>query len=138
MNKEIFDLERKISEIVHQDNNRSVHFEYIRSLTNEYGVVTKPSKVNAWTFNNINNESFLLKSEEGNSYSECLFKILNWLENVPKSKDHFTVKWRKMGTEGLNVSYFYCKDVIELVEKFYERKNINEYQIFEIKMNPIS
>lgn len=138
MNRQIFDLERKISETIKQDNNRSVHFEYNKSLVNEHGMILKPFKVSAWTFNNINNESFLLKCEEGESYADCLFKILDWLENVPKSKDYFTVRWKKIGVDGLNVSYFQCKDVIELVEKFYEGKNINEYQIFEIKMNPIS
>jgi hypothetical protein len=138
MNRKIFELESKISEKIKSDNGRTVHFEYIKEQVDRNGILISPCKVSTWTFDSIITESFLLKSMEGEKYEDCLEKILEYVESIPNSKHSYTVTWRKTGLVGLNTSYFYCKDVVEVVEKFFEGKEINEYKIFKIELMPIS
>lgn len=138
MNKRIFKIESQISEAIKSDNGRYVHFEYTKEVTNEFGQITSPCKVSAWTYNDTDGESFLLKSSEGNDYEECLLNIFDWLEKNKKNKDPYTVTWRKIGVTGMNTSYFYCKDIVEVVQKFFHGKEISEYQIFKIELMPLS
>ena len=53
----------------------------------------------------------------------------------------YTVEWCKiqhgrLGTT--NISYFYCKNAKEVVNKFYHGKTEDNYEIYNIKLNPIS
>jgi hypothetical protein len=138
MNKRIFKIEQEITDIVKKDNNRSVHFEYTKEVSTPMGQLITPCKISAWTYNDSDDESFLLKSSEGNDYEECLTNILTWLQTSLKDKDPYTVTWKKIGVDGINKSYFYCNDVVEVVEKFFKGKEISEYQIFKIELMPIS
>lgn len=138
MNKRIFKIEQEIMDIVKKDNNRSVHFEYTKEVTDNTGKIVVPCRVSAWTYNDLNGESFLLKSSEGDEYEDCLSNILIWLQYSLKEKDPYTVTWKKVGVDGMNKSYFYCNDVVEVVEKFFKGKEISEYQIFNIELMPIS
>ena len=53
----------------------------------------------------------------------------------------FTVEWckKEKGTYGeYQKSYFYCENAKEVSDKFYAGKNPSDYEVFLIKLNPIS
>lgn len=128
--EKILELEDKINSIVFKDNGRICHFSYNRE--------GDKFLVSAMTYNSNNRESFLLKKMKGNSYEECLSLILDYIIKSRKTMKSYTVNWFRKGKFENNISYFYCNDIIEVLEKFYEGKDKLLYEILEIKMNPIS
>jgi hypothetical protein len=148
MNAKIIQLEDKISKLIHSDNQRTVHFEYTNQeietpfnvLESSQPVYTKTTKcqVIAHTFNSVNQEAFLLKSEVGESYEECLEKILIYIESTRKVVNSYTVIWSKKGKHERNTSYFFGATLVEIVEKFFTGKDPNQYLVYEVKMNPMS
>jgi hypothetical protein len=124
----IIQLEDEISKLVYSDNGRTVHFEYCGS----------GNQVNAYTYNKTNRETFLLKKAIGSSYQECLEKILIYIKENEKSYDSYTVIWSRKGRNERNMSYFYCTDVIDVINKFFDGKDKKLYIVYEIKMNPKS
>lgn len=126
--KDIIRLEDEISKILSKDE-KTVHFEYIND-----------TEVRSWTYNSKTSEIFLLESVVGEDYVECLTEILNYVKGIElkKSYNSYTVTWERVGRRERNISYFYCTDVIEVIEKFFKNKDKALYQIFDIKMNPIS
>jgi hypothetical protein len=148
MNAKIIELEDKISQIVFSDNKRTVHFEYstqefetpFNALETAQTLYTKSKKfqVIAHTYNSQNKETFLLKTEVGESYEECLQKIFDYIQNRRKIVNSYTVIWCKKKDNIRQTSYFFGSSVIEVVEKFFNGKDPNEYLVYEIKMNPLS
>jgi hypothetical protein len=127
MDNKIIKLEDKIATLILLDNQRSVHFEYENNLM-----------VSAYTYNSTTRETFLLKKEVGLSYIDCLEKILEYVKSSQTSYNSYTVIWNRKGRSERNVSYFSCRDILEVVDKFFEGKDKNLYLVYEIKMNPIS
>jgi hypothetical protein len=148
MNDRIIDLEDKISKIVFVDNKRTVHFEYSQQeFETPFNVLesgqpvytkTKHHQVIAHTYNSGNRETFMLKSEVGSSYEECLEKIHNYILNHRKSVSTYTVVWCKKQNTKQETSYFIGSSVIEVINKFFDGKDPDEYIVYTIKMNPIS
>lgn len=148
MNAKIIQLEDKISKLIFSDNKRTVHFEYTNQeietpfsvLESAQPVYTKSTKyqVIAHTFNSINQETFLLKSEVGESYEECLEKILTYIESTRQIVSSYTVIWSKKRDNVRNTSYFFGSTIVEVIEKFFTGKDPNQYLVYEIKMNPLS
>lgn len=149
MNAKIIDLEDKISKIVFEDNKRTVHFEYSQqefetpynALETDQQLYTKIKRhqVIAHTYNSQNRETFLLKSEIGSTYEECLEKIYNYIVNHRKSVNSYTVVWSKKGNGAhQEVSYFFGTNIVEVVNKFFDGKDVEEYFVYDIKMNPLS
>jgi hypothetical protein len=127
MDNKIIKLEDKIATLILLDNQRSVHFEYENNLM-----------VSAYTYNSTTRETFLLKKEVGLSYIDCLEKILEYVKSSQTSYNSYTVIWNRKGRSERNVSYFSCRDILEVVDKFFEGKDKNLYLVYEIKMNTIS
>ena len=44
----------------------------------------------------------------------------------------------RRGQSTTHKSYFYCKDIYELLDKFFYDKKKENYVIYEIKLNPES
>ncbi len=133
MNNEILALEHKISTKIFTDNGCSTHFKY------------EAGKVSAYTFNPKTNESFLLKSAMGKkSMSDALQEIVDYLE-TQKDSASYTVVWAKKDLSRSDVgggtkqsSYFYCHHVLEAINRFFEGKEVLDYIIYEVKLNPIA
>lgn len=130
MNNKILQLEHDISSFISKDNGATVHFEYSKdSFASE--------TASAYTVNPETKEVFLLKTVRTNSKELALEEILEYVKNQ-KSMNSFTVIWKKIPSEKTETSYFYCHDVTDVIKKFFAKKNLADYIVYEIKLNPIS
>ncbi len=130
MNNKILQLEHDISSFISKDNGATVHFEYSKdSFISE--------TASAYTVNTDTKEVFLLKTVRTNSKELALEEILEYVKNQ-KSMNSFTVVWAKIPVSKMETSYFYCHDVTDVIKKFFAKKNLADYIIYEIKLNPIS
>lgn len=127
MDTKIIELEDQISNLIHKDNGRTVHFEYLDG-----------SMVIAYTYNHQNRETFLLTKQVGFTYVEALERILQYVESNQKTYDSYTVIWTRKGRPERTTSYFYAEDVTDVINKFFEGKDKNLYRVYEIRMNPSS
>lgn len=131
-------LEDEISRMIMSDNGCTAHFDYSDSefkprLLKEG---TK-RKIIVLTYNSIKKETFLFKEVEANNDEEGLKEILNYAKSHKDDYDSFTIVWTKKGVvNSSEKSYFYCKDLLEALEKFYFNKTREDYLIYEAKMNP--
>jgi len=135
----ILRLEHEIVATIGADNGCTVHFEYGQcdSTTpkNPGGLMNVDYVASAITINPITNEPFLLKTEQGDTKEKALKAILEYVKKQ-KGLNSFTVIWMKKGDSKSNTSYFYCHDILDVVEKFFFGKNRIDYVIHEIKLNP--
>ncbi len=130
MEETIISLEHEIAAFIIKDNGATAHFKYEEFKDN--------FKVSAYTVNNSNKEMFLLKSTEAFSCQEALADILTYVKSL-KGMSSFTVKWNKTVSDlPVQTSYFYCHDITDVVNKFFSDKNIVDYVVYEIKLNPLS
>lgn len=128
-------LQHEISEILHQDNGVSCHFDYHVNLLSDYETI----KLNVLTYNKRHNEYMLLHTVKGTSSIDCLTKTVTFLNQ----KDHrstlhsFSVKWQKLGDETKYTSYFMAVDEDEALAKFLHEKDAKEYT-YEVIQNPVA
>lgn len=133
MDNVILKLEHDISTFISSDNKCTVHFEY--SIGKNPDKFLTDHTVSAYTVNPNSAETFLLKSETADTKEHALKKLLDYVK-AQKGLNSFTVRWTKSGEAKPVVSYFYCHDVLDVVEKFFHGKNSVDYIVYEIKLNP--
>lgn len=135
--EKIMDLEAQIRATVQKDNIISVNFQY---GTSKWPVSGNPcSSVAVYTYNSKTKEFFLLMTVSGTNNVSCLEEILAYVTIHKNEMNSYTVLWSRKGENTpINSSYFYCKNVVELTEKFFAGKDPAGYIIYEIKLNPIS
>lgn len=141
MNADRIKLEHEISSFIGTDNGATVHFEY-----DEYdSFKTSTSKewtVSAFTVNPKSGETFLLKECKANDELKALKAILNYVKEQ-KGMSSFTVEWSKVikgntTDHKIHTSYFYCHDALDVMEKFFYNKKIDDYIVWSLKLNPIA
>ncbi len=130
MDNKILQLEHDISSFIKKDNGATVHFEYSRDSF-------ASDTVSAYTINENNKEVFLLKTVRTQSRELALEEILDYVKSQ-KGLSSFTVIWAKAGTSNMETSYFYCHDVTDVIKKFFSKKEVADYVVYEIKLNPIA
>jgi len=147
--KEIMEIEDKISKIIQKDGN-TVHFvkDWVEPYQGKIGNLANiqfeykmRATVSAFTLNSVTKETFLLKEVTGTDHLECFNKILDYVEHTKESMDTYTVHWSKKENGRLgsyNTSYFYCHHILEVMEKFFANKNVKDYVIYDVKLNPLS
>ena len=131
-------LEDEISRMLMADNGCTAHFDY-SDMNFKLKSLSEPAKrkVIVLTYNSIKKETFLFKEVEATTDEEGLKEILKYAKSHKEDYDSFTILWAKRGVANSSEkSYFYCKDLLEAMEKFYFNKNREEYVIYEVKMNP--
>lgn len=133
------ELEAEISATIHKDNNCTVTFDY--SIGE--GITDRASKVSAYTFNPLTEEFFLLYTVFGKDKIRCLESLLVYVQTHTKEMSSYTVSWSRkvLGSVGsmrskVNVSYFYGKNVKDVIDKFFAGKDPDMYYVWEIKLNP--
>jgi hypothetical protein len=141
--KSNFKLEHDIASFIGTDNGCTVHFKYEKDFSKNLGVVTSDNDydqiVSAYTVNPKSGETFLLIKKTAKTQETALKKILEYVKNQ-KGLSSFTVLWAKKGeaSTSMNTSYFYCHDVLDVVEKFFAGKDSVNYVVYEIKLNPVA
>lgn len=143
------ELENQITQLLESDG-KTVSFKYdwvdiptknIGQLSNIRNQEFQKAEVAAFTKNKTTGETFLLKSTIGDTHTECLQKILDFLNKANQTMSVFTVHWAKKENGQLgpyNTSYFTCHDIVEVVNKFFAGKSVKDYVIYDIKLNPIA
>jgi len=147
--KQIMEIEDKIAKIIQKEGN-TVHFvkDWVEPYQGRIGELSNiqfeykmRAKVSAFTLNSVTKETFLLKEVTGETHLECFNKILDYVEHTKESMNSFTVHWSKKenGTLGsYNTSYFYCHHILEVMDKFFANKDVKDYVIYDVKLNPLS
>lgn len=150
----IMELEAQIQQTIKQDNGAVVHFEF----STISGKINKGSgfkddevtMVQAFTYNANSEEFFLLYSAIAEDKVKALEMILNYCRTHKKDMKSYTVRWMrkrivgKVGDElpasafDMQVSFFYCENPQDVLDKFYAGKDENHYEIYELKLNPMS
>jgi len=126
------DLEAQISNEIRKDNGSTVTFNY------SYTPFKTITSVKVFTVNRITNEFFLLHSATAETQQLALEAILTYVKTHKNDMNSYTVRWSRK-TDGVSYSsYFWSKDVIELIGKFFDGKDPYLYTITEIKLNPIA
>lgn len=140
MDSDILKLEHEISTVIQKDNGSSVHFKYDVSVPHKGTDPEEEYTVRAYTVNNKTKEPFLLKIGRGKTKEDALQTILSYVLKAKQDFGSFTIIWnKKNGRESIkNTSYFYCQNILEALEKFFDDKSTDDYIIYEVKANPIS
>ena len=90
------------------------------------------------TINPRHEQSFLFHSVKGLDKIEALQKLLAYVLTNRNKENSYTVQWMEMGTDELHTSYFQAKNMYDALDKFYYERDVNQYKIFSINLNPIS
>lgn len=124
-------LKHEILNIVKSDNGCYVSFDY----KSDDGKQT----VRAFTVNpNRGNIPFLLKEATADTQEEALKQILDYLKRK-SDMSSFTITWNEANSSTpIKKSYFYCHDALEAIQKFFVDKNVVDFIIYEVRLNPIA
>lgn len=90
------------------------------------------------TINPKHEQSFLFHSLTGVDKIDALKKMLEYIEKNYAEESSMTIQWIKIGENILHTSYFRAKNMYEALDKFYYEREINQYKIFSISLNPVS
>lgn len=125
---ETLKLEYTISQIIYKDNGCYTHFEL------------SDSKLNIVTYNPNHHTYFLLTSVPmETTYYQTLKNACEFIEKSTKRTDYnsYTVQW-KNDKEDIKTSFFWAKDIQEVLDKVHYKKDKNRLTIYSIKVNPSS
>jgi hypothetical protein len=90
------------------------------------------------TINPKHEQSFLFHSTTGTDKTDALRKMIEYIQNHYHHENSMTIQWMKIGENKLHTSYFRAKNMYEALDKFYYERDINQYKIFSISLNPVS
>ena len=83
-------------------------------------------------------QAFLYHSVEATDRIDALEQMHDYVSRMHQQKRSFTVQWAHKGEDELQTSYFRARDMKEVLEKFSHGKDLGNYTIFAITMNPIA
>jgi hypothetical protein len=129
-------LEDEISRAIMAENGCTAHFDYHEIIVGKLKDSSEyESKVTVMTYNPKTRETFLLKEVSAKSDDEGLMKVSEYVKSHKVDYDSFTVIWTKKGETKQSPSYFYCKDALEALEKFFFNKQREDYIIYSVTMS---
>lgn len=151
IDKRIIRIQHDIQELLKLDNGVSVHFE-TKSWGDENN---KHYLVRVYTYNVHYDYFFLLFECQKNSQIQAWLEVDSYVKQVNKvfkgkildgEKDNnvidignsYTIEWSSTTQKKRLKSYFYAKDEMAALNKFYHGKDKKDYTVFEVKLNPLS
>lgn len=90
------------------------------------------------TVNPRHDQSFLFQTMVGTDKIDALQKMLEYIRQHYHHENSMTIQWIKVGENKLHTSYFRAKNMYEALDKFYYGREMNQYKIFSIVLNPVS
>ena len=90
------------------------------------------------TVNPKHEQSFLFRTQTGTDKIDALQKVLQYIDEHYPSENSMTIQWIKMGDNKLHTSYFRSQNMYEALDKFYYGRDMSQYKIFSIALNPVS
>jgi len=137
-------LERKIYNVIKSDNGCETYVEFEVMETMNKGDITNSIvshtylEARAITYNPIKQESFLLVKVIAENEMDGLRKVLDYILTHRSFNYSHTLTWSNKKDGVTKTSYFYAKDAMEALEKFYHDKDRGNYIVYNVKLNPIS
>jgi hypothetical protein len=95
-------------------------------------------RLDLFTINPRHDQSFLYHSVEGASKTDVLDAMVEYISKNYRQERSYTVQWSKVGENDLYTSYFRATNIYEVLEKFGHGRDISEYSIYSISMNPVA
>ena len=90
------------------------------------------------TVNPKHEQSFLFHTVTGTDKIDALNKMLAYIDEHYHNESSLTVQWIKIGDNKLHTSYFRAQNMYEALDKFYYGRDLGQYKIFSITLNPVS
>lgn len=90
------------------------------------------------TVNPKHEQSFLFHTTTGTDKPDALRKMLDYIESHYHQANSMTIQWIKIGDNKLHTSYFRAQNMYEALDKFYYGRDMGQYKIFSIVLNPVS
>lgn len=90
------------------------------------------------TINPKHEQSFLFHSTDGTDKADALRKMVEYIQDHYHHENSMTIQWMKVGENKLYTSYFRAINMYEALDKFYYERDLNQYKIFSISLNPVS
>lgn len=135
--QKIMKLEALISSEIRRDNGATLSFNYERN--------NDAHTARVFTLNPKTDEFFLLASATSYAQEAALVAVLDYVKNHKNEMNNYAVRWlkksgyaQKDGDGKTNTSHFFCRDVAEVVEKFFAGKDSSMYIVYEIKLCPMA
>lgn len=90
------------------------------------------------TVNTKHDQSFLFHTITGTDKIDSLRKMLEYIDQHYHQENSMTIQWIKVGDNRLHTSYFRAANMYEALDKFYYGRDMSQYKIFSIVLNPVS
>jgi hypothetical protein len=90
------------------------------------------------TVNPKHDQSFLFHTITGTDKIDALKKMLEYIDQHYHQENSMTIQWIKVGDNRLHTSYFRAANMYESLDKFYYGRDMSQYKIFSIVLNPVS
>lgn len=90
------------------------------------------------TVNAKHEQSFLFHTITGTDTLDALKKMLEYIDEHYPNESSMTIQWVKIGENKLHTSYFRAQNMYGALDKFYYGRDLSQYKIFSISLNPIS
>ncbi len=90
------------------------------------------------TVNPKHEQSFLFHTTTGTDKIDALKKMLDYIDQYYHNESSMTIQWVKIGENKLHTSYFRAQNMYEALDKFYYGRDMSQYKIFSIALNPVS
>lgn len=90
------------------------------------------------TVNPKHDQSFLFHTITGTDKIDALKKMLEYITQHYHNESSMTIQWIKIGDNRLHTSYFRASNMYEALDKFYYGRDMGQYKIFSIVLNPVS
>ena len=86
---------------------------------------------------NRHHTRFLFHSSPGSSPQDALLKMYEYVTTHMKNQDTFQIRWHNPKTKEVEVSWFRASNIIEALDKFfYDGKEVGDYKIYEVTLQP--
>ena len=90
------------------------------------------------TVNPKHDQSFFFHNTTGTDKIDALKKMLDYIDQHYHNESSMTIQWIKIGDNKLHTSYFRAQNMYEAMDKFYYGRDMSQYKIFSIVLNPVS
>ncbi len=90
------------------------------------------------TINPAHEQSFLFHSVTGTDKVDALRKMIVYIDEHYHRENSMTIQWMKVGENQLHTSYFRALNMYDALDKFFYERDLNQYKIFSISLNPVS
>lgn len=108
------------------------------NLVFNYKAKNDTVRLDVVTVNPKHDQSFLFQTTTGTDKIDALKKMLEYIEQHYPMASSMTIQWIKLGDNKLHTSYFRAQNMYEALDKFYYGRDMSQYKIFSITLNPVS